>query len=70
MSEESEKFLGKIIVARTGQGDTHAVGKCIAYCEAPTVTFNTPSGKQISWRADLCEVIEMPKDVPSEWLIP
>lgn len=61
--------LGKILIAKTSQGDIVGVGRCIAYCDAPTVTLTDRKGERIHWRLDLCEVIV---DVPelAEYLIP
>lgn len=38
--------------------ETHARGRVIAYCDAPTVVIQTEEGECISWRADLCEEVE------------
>lgn len=58
----SDKWLGKVVVARTGQGDFHFVGRCFSYCDAPTLGVELPNGDRSHWRADMCEVIEMPDE--------
>jgi hypothetical protein len=50
-------YLNKIYVARTGQGSIHAVGRCVAYTEHPTVQLVLANGEQIHWRADMCELL-------------
>lgn len=48
--------IGQRVRLRTGQGDTYAEGVVFAYCAAPQVAIETPSGARIWWRADLTEV--------------
>jgi hypothetical protein len=62
MSERGDEHLGKVLALRTAQGGFQAIGKCIAYCEVPTVTVETVDGKQIYWRADLSKVVELSQD--------
>lgn len=54
--------LGRLVVARFADGTFSGVGRCIAYCDAPTVAILTAEGKTIHWRADMCEIIG-PEDV-------
>lgn len=66
----SDKYLNKLVIARTMQGDIQFVGRCVSYCDAPTISVNTPNGGQSHWRADLCEVVEIdPKalDLLLQW---
>lgn len=58
MNKATEKDLGKLAIARTAQGELIGVGKIIGYVDAPTVTIELPNnGRQISWRADMTEVV-------------
>lgn len=57
MTEASDRYLGKILVAKFGTGGFNFAGRCIAYCDAPTVTVEPADGKQAHWRADLTEVV-------------
>ena len=69
VSKEANRFLGKIVVARTAQGERHIVGIVVSYCDAPTVNIRRPNGTQANWRADLCEVLPIDDDVAAE-LVP
>ena len=60
---DANQYLGKLVIARTAQGAFQFVGKCVAYCDAPTVTVNQPDGTQAHWRADMVEVLEVPQEV-------
>jgi len=62
-------MVGKIVVARTAQGERHAVGIVVSYCDVPTVNIRKPDGTQLIWRADLCEVLSIDDDVAAE-LVP
>ena len=53
----------RLLIARTAPGELVGVGLCVGYCDAPTVTLETADGKRIHWRADLCELIDVPEDV-------
>jgi hypothetical protein len=64
-----DKFLGKILVARTSDGSKYAVGLCISCTEHPTVTLVSPQGEKIHWRADMCEVVVSDEVIAAE-LIP
>ena len=61
----SDKFLGRIVVARYGggTGELKAVGRCIGYQERPTVIIEDANGKITNWCADLCEPLELADDV-------
>lgn len=48
--------LGKTLIVKFATGDLRAVGKCVSYCSAPTVTVELASGEQITWRMDLCSI--------------
>ena len=41
---------------------THARGRVVAYCDAPTVLIETEDGERVDWRADLCEITVSPLD--------
>lgn len=58
----NEKALGRLVSARASDGHLVGVGRMIAYCDAPTVQIQTASGGKIYWRADMCEVLEVPAD--------
>ncbi len=62
VSDTEHRYLGELLVARTGPGDLRAIGRCIAQCNAPTVTIRTPDGQQIHWRADLCQIVPVADD--------
>jgi len=47
---------------KRADGSIVAVGRCIAFCEAPTVEILGADGKQIHWRADLCRVTDLTKE--------
>lgn len=49
-------YLGKKVVVKTAQGDIVGVGECVCGTTAPTLGINLPDGRQIHWRADLCEI--------------
>ena len=55
-------ILDRLVIARTGLGALHAVGRVIAYCDGPTVTIEQSDGSRVHWRADLCEIVEMEPD--------
>jgi hypothetical protein len=59
MSGDSEKFLGKLVVGRTAQGELHFVGRCVCYADHPTVGVNRPDGSQVHWAAHLCTIVDM-----------
>lgn len=61
--EPSDKYLNKLIVAKTAQGCFKFAGRCVSYCEAPTLSVRLPDGTTARWRADLCEVIEIDERV-------
>lgn len=62
VANDADRFLGKLVVARTGPGELHAVGKCVAYAEFPTVTLQLPNGDQMHWAAHLCRVVDMSQE--------
>ena len=68
MSPEADRLLTKIVVARTVFGRFQAVGRCIAYCNAPMVEIMLPNGKQVHWRADMVEALDIPDDVANALL--
>ena len=51
------KYLGNVLVLRTAQGDFVGAGRCIAYCDAPTVIVEDAKGERCHWRADLTAVL-------------
>ncbi len=57
----ADAYLGKMVVARSAQGDLVGVGKCVGFCDSPTVTINTKDG-QIHYRADMCQVVPLKED--------
>lgn len=59
VTENAKRYLGKLLVLRTGPGERHAIGQCVSYCDAPTVTIRQLDGTEIHWRADLCEVRDL-----------
>ena len=52
-----------LIVARTGPGSVHVVGRVVAYCDAPQLIIEDANGKQTHWRADMCKAVDLPDDV-------
>ena len=58
MNADHKNYIGKLVVARTAQGDLVAVGRCVSFVDAPTVGINTNDGHQIHWRADMVRVID------------
>ena len=52
-----------LVVARTGPGSVHAVGRVIAYCDAPQVIIEDADGDQSHWRADMCKAVDLCDDV-------
>lgn len=56
-------LLGKLLVLRTVQGEFVAAGRCIAQVDAPTVVVETPDGKRIHYREDLCDVLSDEENV-------
>lgn len=65
MSERlvGDQVVNKILQARTAQGALVAVGRCVSYCDAPTVTIVSADGTRTHWRADMCQWIDIPEDV-------
>lgn len=59
---KGEKYLGKLVVARTKLGAFQFVGRCVSYTDAPTVQVVLPNGQRASWRADLVDVVEIPAE--------
>lgn len=53
----AEKYLGNILVLRTRDGQFAGAGRCIAYCDAPSVTAEDVRGERYHWRADLVQVL-------------
>lgn len=51
--------LGKIVVAKFGDGTISAVGRVIGYCHTPTVTIENAKGERIHWRADMCDLKDL-----------
>ena len=58
-----EQYLGKVLVLRDAQGGLVGVGRCMVYCDAPTVMIETSDGKKIHWRADMANDLHVEKDV-------
>lgn len=46
----------------------HAVGKVIAYTDAPTVVIETDDGRQVSWRADMTQAVERTAETGAEYV--
>lgn len=46
------------VAAMTGTGQLHALGRVVAYCEAPQVLILTEDGTKIWWRADMTVEVE------------
>ncbi len=61
-----ETYLNKLLVARTVQGRLVAVGKCVSYCDAPTVNIQNANGTNTHWPADMCEVMTVSQDVAEQ----
>lgn len=62
--ENFKSYLGNLLVARTSDGKGLAgVGVCVTYCDAPTVTIRQPDGSFVHWRADMCQVIPLEREV-------
>lgn len=61
--EPSDRYLRKYIRAKTAQGDVAFTGVVVIYTDAPTVAVNCLDGTQAHWRADLCEVLELPEEL-------
>ena len=67
-------ILGRHAIAKTGSYPkmTMGEGQVIAYTDAPTVTIQTNDGRQIHWRADLCEFpgySERPIRELAQWML-
>jgi hypothetical protein len=43
----------RAVEARCVSGETHGVGRVVAYCDAPTYVIERPDGSRFSWRADM-----------------
>lgn len=58
MSQVDETSVGREVRAfwAADRTDTRGRGLVVAYVDAPTVTIEMPSGRQFTWRADLCEL--------------
>lgn len=46
------------VEARYATGETHGVGRVIAYCDFPTFVIERPDGSRFSWRADMTYALE------------
>jgi hypothetical protein len=56
---DADDFLLKLVIAKTGQGEIYAIGHCVSYTTAPTVVLKLADGSRLSWRADLCTVVDI-----------
>lgn len=54
-----EEGLNRLVVARTLQGDFHAIGRVVSYSDHPTITIETPSGERVHWATSLCDVVDL-----------
>lgn len=66
----AEKYLGKLVIARTAQGEFKFIGKCISICDAPTIGINLRDGERAHWRVDMVEVVDLPKEAIDALLEP
>ena len=48
-----------MLVLHTTDGSLVAAGRCVSYCEAPTITILCADGTQRHWRADLTDILPM-----------
>lgn len=62
-------YVGKLVAARNSTGDLVAVGRCVSYCDVPTVDIVTPKGTRMSWRVDRISAISSDPSVVDE-LVP
>lgn len=65
----SDDFLGKVLILRTTHGQLVAIGRCVAYCDAPTIAVRNSNGEMVHWRADLTEVLTVDSEI-AESLFP
>lgn len=63
MSPVDSKCIGKLVVARTIQGQLYAVGKVIGYIAEPTLIIQRRTGEKVHWIAAQCEVLELEPEV-------
>lgn len=70
MNINAEKYLGKLVIARTAQGEFKFIGKCISICDAPTIGINLRDGERAHWRVDMVEVVDLPKEAIDALLEP
>ena len=54
-----DNYLGKLLVGRTAQGQVQFVGKCVTYTDKPTVAVRLLDDTQVTWLAELCQVVEL-----------
>jgi hypothetical protein len=55
----ADRYLGKMLRLKDGQGNDFAIGRCVSYCEVPTVHIVTAEGNEFHWRADMSEVLDI-----------
>ena len=55
-------LVGRLLVGKTAMGAVEFVGVCVSYTEVPTVKVRCPDGTEVSWVAQLCEVVELSKE--------
>lgn len=65
----ANRWLDRIVVARTGAGSLHVVGRAISYTDEPTLLLVDRDGNKHTWVARLCEVLEIDAEV-AEQLLP
>lgn len=58
--------LGKLVVARTGDGMHQGIGLMETYADHPTVQIRGPNGVTFRWPASLCNVVDVPKEAVAE----
>lgn len=66
---EADRFLCKLVEARTGTDSFFAVGRCLGYRRGPTVTLVTPNREIVNWAAELCRPLAVP-DEAADILMP
>lgn len=50
----------RAVMRYTSPDMRHSSGTVVAYCAAPAVLIETPTGVRVWWRADLTDIAEEP----------
>jgi hypothetical protein len=67
---ESNRYLNKLVIAKTAQGQIQFVGRCVSYTAQPTISVRLPDGTQANWIAAMCTVVDIDEKALDLMLLP